>query len=39
MHLKAHAARVHGLLEISPDLEKKIKGTVKSVSVDVTEKK
>jgi len=34
-HLKMHAARVHGLNEIPPDLEKKIKSNIKSVPVDV----
>ena len=36
MHLKSHAAKVHDLKEISPDMEKKVKGAIKSVSVDVT---
>jgi predicted small metal-binding protein len=34
-HLKMHAARVHGLNEIPPDLEKKIKTNIKSVPLDV----
>ena len=34
-HLKMHAARVHGLKEIPPDLEKKIRSNIKSASFDV----
>jgi predicted small metal-binding protein len=35
---KTHAAEAHGLKEISADTEKKIKGAIKTVSVDVPEK-
>ena len=38
-HAKAHAAKAHSLKEISPNTEKKIKAAIKSVSVDVPEKK
>ena len=36
---KTHAAEAHNLKEISPNTEKKIKENIKSVSVDVPEKK
>jgi predicted small metal-binding protein len=38
-HAKAHAAEAHNLKEISADTEKKIKAAIKTVSVDVPEKK
>ncbi|MDD1752892.1 MAG: DUF1059 domain-containing protein [Methanotrichaceae archaeon] len=38
-HARAHAAKAHGLKEISPNTENKIKSVIKTVSVDVPEKK
>jgi predicted small metal-binding protein len=38
-HAKTHAAESHGLKEISANTEKKIKDNIKTVSVDVPEKK
>jgi predicted small metal-binding protein len=38
-HAKVHAAKAHGLKEISPDTEKKIKSVIKTVSIKVPEKK
>jgi predicted small metal-binding protein len=38
-HAKTHAAEAHGLKEISANTEKKIKDSIKTVSVDVPEKK
>ena len=38
-HAKTHATEVHGLKEISSNTEKKIKESIKTVSVDVPEKK
>ncbi len=38
-HAKVHAARAHGLKEVSPDTEKKIKAAIKTVSIDIPEKK
>ncbi len=34
-HAKMHAEKAHGMKEISPDFEKKIKASIKPVSVDV----
>jgi predicted small metal-binding protein len=36
---KTHAAEAHGLKEISANTEKKVKDSIKTVSVDVPEKK
>ena len=36
---KTHAAEAHGLKEISANTEKKVKDNIKTVSVDVPEKK
>jgi len=38
-HAKTHASESHGLKEISANTEKKIKDNIKTVSVDVPEKK
>ena len=38
-HAKTHAAEAHGLNKISANTEKKIKDNIKTVSVDVPEKK
>ncbi|MCJ7443148.1 MAG: DUF1059 domain-containing protein [Methanotrichaceae archaeon] len=38
-HAKTHATEAHGLKEISANTEKKIKEAIKTVSVDVPEKK
>ncbi len=38
-HVKMHATEAHGMKEIWPETEKKIKANIKSVSVDVPEKK
>ena len=38
-HARAHAAKAHGLKKISPNTENKIKSVIKTVSVDVPEKK
>ena len=38
-HAKAHAAKAHNLKEISQNTEKKIKAAIKTVSLDVPEKK
>ena len=38
-HAKTHAAEVHKLKEISANTEKKIKDAIKTVSVDVPDKK
>ena len=38
-HAKTHASEAHGLKEISPNTEKKIKENIKTTSVDVPEKK
>lgn len=38
-HAKTHAAESHGLKEISANTEKRIKENIKTVSVDVPEKK
>jgi predicted small metal-binding protein len=38
-HAKTHAAEAHGLKEISANTERRIKENIKSVSVDVPEKK
>ncbi len=34
-HAKMHAAKAHGMKEVSPELAGKIKASIKSVSVDV----
>ena len=36
---KTHAAEAHGLKEISANTEKRVKDNIKTVSVDVPEKK
>ncbi len=38
-HAKVLAMKAHGMKEIWPETEKKIKSSIKSVSVDVPEKK
>jgi predicted small metal-binding protein len=38
-HAKMHATKAHGMKEIWPETEKKIKSSIKSVSLDVPEKK
>jgi predicted small metal-binding protein len=38
-HAKAHAMKAHDFKEIWPETEKKIKASIKSVSVDIPEKK
>jgi predicted small metal-binding protein len=38
-HMKLHAAKTHGLKEVPPDIEKKIKANIKTVSLDVPDKK
>ncbi len=38
-HTKTHVTKAHGMKEIWPETEKKIKANTKSVSVDVPEKK
>lgn len=38
-HAKAHVTKAHGMKEIWPETEKKIKAKTKPVSVDVPEKK
>ena len=38
-HAKTHAASAHGLKEISPATEKKIKAAIKTMSTDVPAKK
>jgi predicted small metal-binding protein len=38
-HAKLHAAEAHGRKEISPDIERKFKDAIKTVLVDVPEKK
>ena len=38
-HAKTHAAEAHGLKEISANTEKKVKDSIKTVSVDVPAKK
>jgi predicted small metal-binding protein len=38
-HMKLHAAKVHGMKEVPPDVEKMIKANIKTVSVDVPDKK
>jgi predicted small metal-binding protein len=38
-HAKVHAMKAHGMKEIWPETEKKIKSSIKSVLVDVPEKK
>jgi predicted small metal-binding protein len=37
-HVKVHAKEAHGMEEISPEDEKKIKSRIKSVSVEVPNK-
>ncbi len=37
-HAKVHAMKAHGMKEMWPETEKKIKSSIKSVSVDVPEK-
>ncbi len=34
-HTKMHAAKAHGMEEIPPEMEKKIRASIKSVSVEV----
>ena len=34
-HMKLHAKEAHGMKEVKPDLTKKIKASIKSVSLDV----
>ncbi len=34
-HAKIHASKAHGMKEIPPDIEKKIKANIKTVKVDV----
>ena len=38
-HAKTHATEAHDLKEISANTEKKVKDSIKTVSVDVPEKK
>jgi predicted small metal-binding protein len=38
-HAKAHAMKAHGMKEVWPETEKKIKSSIKSVSVEVPERK
>jgi predicted small metal-binding protein len=38
-HAKVHTEKAHGMKEMWPETEKKIKSSIKSVSVDVPEKK
>jgi predicted small metal-binding protein len=35
-HAKMHASKAHGIKEVPTDLAKKIKASIKSVSVDVS---
>ena len=37
-HAKVHAKEAHGIEEISPEAEKKIKSQIKSVTVEVPKK-
>jgi predicted small metal-binding protein len=37
-HAKIHAKEAHGINEVPPDLQKKIKANIKQVTVDVPEK-